>query len=194
VDIKYYFGVVATLLTIVAYIPYCYSIIRGKTKPNIITWLVLFVIGAISFFSYKELGAVNTLGFALANLVGPLVVFLLACVKNGMHEQMQDLYFLLISLLAIILWIATGEAFIGLLFNLIADLVGFVPTIVKAYKQPKSEDLLTWAMFSLGGIMALMALERYTLELLLYPLYIVVAEGIVFLLLLKASLMNEIVK
>jgi hypothetical protein len=43
------------------------------------------------------------------------------------------------SLFAIGLWIYTNNPFYGSLFAMVADLIGYIPTLRKVWKKPESE-------------------------------------------------------
>jgi len=177
------YGQIATTIITIAYLPYIFSIFQNKTSPNRTTWLVLFLIGIITFIAYKEIGANATLGVALANVIGPFIIFILSLKFGEGWEDMSDLKYLIFSLIAIILWQIYQSPFIGLIFNLLADSIAFIPTIQKSYFRPKSEDLLTWCLFAIGNIINLFAIEQWSFDIAIYPVYILIAEGIVFLLL-----------
>jgi len=163
--------------TVIAYVPYIVSIFRNRTKPNRTTWLVLFLIGAITFIVYRDAGAQATLGVALANVVGPLVVFILAIKFGEGWKGKGDFKYLVFSAIAIALWQLYDSPVIGLVFNLLADFIAFLPTIKKSFQEPWTEDLPTWCIFTLGGIINLLAIEQWQFHIVIYPLYILLAEG-----------------
>ena len=177
------YGQIATSIITIAYLPYVFSIISNRTKPNKTTWLVLFLIGIITFFAYKNVGAVATLGVALANVIGPLFIFILSLKYGEGWENIKDFKYLILSVIAIILWQIYDSPLTGLVFNLIADSTAFLPTIVKSYLRPETEDMLTWFLFLTGNIINLFAIEMWQFSIYIYPVYILIAESIVFLLL-----------
>lgn len=181
--VKAILGNAATVITIVAYIPYILSILKGKTKPSKVTWFVISVIGLVNFLFYREIGADNTLGIALVNVFGPFIILMLCIIRDGFSNNKGDLKYLIISAVAIILWATTGLPGPALAFNLVADFAGFFPTIKKSFLFPRTEDLLTWFLFFIGGVVAMLSLEEFTFGLIIYPLYIIIAEGAVFFIL-----------
>ncbi len=177
-------GQIATLITGLAYFPYIFSILKHKTKPDRTTWSVLFLIGIITFFAYQEVGAIETLGVALANVIGPFVIFLLSIKYGEGWKNISDFKYLAFSLIAVILWRVYDSALIGLIFNLVADLIAFIPTIKKSFFRPWTEDFLTWGLFVFGGVVNLFAIESWSFEIVIYPAYILLAEGSVFVILM----------
>ena len=137
------YGQIATIVIVIAYLPYIVSIFKNRTKPNRTTWLVLFLIGIITFIAYRGVGANATLGVALANVVGPFIVFLLSLKFGEGWKNLNDLKYLIFSLMAVILWQVYQSPLIGLIFNLLADFIAFIPTVKKSFSRPQTEDLLT---------------------------------------------------
>src|SRR6185437_7903902 len=72
------FGVVAAALNLAAYVPYVRDILRKKTKPQRVTWLVFTVLAGISFASQLALGARASLWLIGAQMLSVLVVFILS--------------------------------------------------------------------------------------------------------------------
>lgn len=181
-DLHIFYGQIATFLIIIAYLPYIISILKNKTEPSKTTWFILFLIGLITFFAYKGVGAHATLGVALANVIGPFIIFILA-LKFSDWKNKGDFKYLIISVVAIVLWQIYDSPLIGLIFNLLADFIAFTPTMVKSYLSPKTESLLAWCLFTVGNIINLFAIEQWEFGIFIYPIYILVVEGIVVILL-----------
>lgn len=185
------YGQIATLITAVAYLPYIVSILKNKTKPDRTTWSVLFLIGIITFFAYRSVGADATLGVALVNVIGPFIIFLLSLKFGEGWKNKNDFKYLVLSVIAVILWQLYKSPLVGLIFNLLADSIAFIPTIKKSFLRPWTEDLLTWGIFAIGSIFNLFAIEQWRFEIAIYPLYILFAEGIVVVLLLRSYFKDE---
>lgn len=179
------YGQIATFVIAIAYLPYIISILRNKTEPDKTTWLVFSLMGIITFIAYKDVGAHATLGIALANVIGPFVIFLLS-LKFSDWKDKNDLKYLILSLIAIALWRIYNSPLIGLMFNLFADFIAFMPTMVKSFLVPRTEDLLTWLLFTVGNIISLFAIEQWSFSIAIYPVYLLLTEGVVVILLLAS--------
>lgn len=186
------YGQVATLITAMAYLPYIFSILKNKTKPDRTTWSILFLIGIITFFTYRGVGADTTLGVAFVNVIGPLIIFLLSLKFGEGWKNKNNFKYLIFSVIAIILWQIYKSPLVGLIFNLMADFMAFVPTIKKSFSRPWTEDLLTWCLFAIGGIINLFAIKEWRFDIFIYPIYILLAEGGVATLLLWSYLKREL--
>lgn len=68
-----------------------------------------------------------------------------------------------------------------LAINLIIDLLGALPTLRKTYLDPTGEDPLAWTLFLVGNSLNLLAIEKWTLPLTLYPVYMFTLSGLMVL-------------
>lgn len=171
-----------------SYVPYIFSILKNKTKPDRTTWLIFSFISIISFFTYKEIGANYTLGFAFANMIGSFLIFIFSIKYGEGWEELGNLKYLIFSLIAIILWQVFDSALLGLIFNLVADFFAFLPTLKKSFFRPWTEDLPAWIICTIGNAINLLAIEHWTFSIALYPVYIFLAELLLVIFLSKPFL------
>ena len=53
-NIKFFFSMTAILITFVAFIPYIISILQGKTKPHMFSWVIWGSTTMVVFFAQLE--------------------------------------------------------------------------------------------------------------------------------------------
>ena len=58
------------------------------------------------------------------------------------------------------------------------DLLGFGPTLRKAYNFPESESLLFFGLFLVRNLLVVLALEQYSVTTWLFPLAVAAACGL----------------
>ena len=56
-DFKVIFGILATIVAIIAFIPYFRDILRGKTQPHVYSWLVWCIIQSVGVMAMFKGGA-----------------------------------------------------------------------------------------------------------------------------------------
>lgn len=182
-EIQPILGVASGVIAIVAYVPYIISILKGKTKPNRASWWIWAVLGIIICASYWSVGARNTFWFTLP--IGMVTTALLS-LKYGVGGWTTfDRLCLLGAAAGLLMWWVSGIPFTALAIAILIDVMGFFPTIRKIWYEPGSEDLLTWAMFFIAAVLNVAAIDRWTLEIAAYPLYIVIFNSLVFVLLFR---------
>ncbi len=171
-------GWVAGILGFFAFIPYILAILRGKTTPNRATWLIWTVVSTISLLSYNAGGAVNTIWYPISDAVAPFIILILSIRRGEGGWTKLDCSCLVIAGIGVFFWWFLQSATIALCFSLIADAMGAIPTIVKAYRRPASEDRIAWTMTFIAIVVNLAAVENWSsFSIWIYPIYMFISMG-----------------
>ena len=140
---------IAGLVSFSAYLIYIISIFRGKTKPSRSTWWILTLVGILIFASSYSINARESMWIQLAYILGPLVIAIMSMSpKYGYKSRLLsiDKICFLGAFLCIILWIVFNSPLIAFLGSIVVDFIGLIPTIKKAYIDPKEEDPVAWGV------------------------------------------------
>lgn len=175
-------GIVATILGIIGAIPYIYDTYRKKTKPHRVAWFLFLILSIIALTSQFALGARESLIFYTWFVVNNTIIFSLSMRKKGGYGDVSKLniFCLALALLAIVVWKTTDSPLLALICVLIADGIGALLVLVKAYKHPGTETTIMWVLGSIASFLNLLAVGSWKPELLAAPLQIfVLSVGIV---------------
>jgi len=175
-----FFGYLSGTLSVVAIIPYIYDILKGNTKPERASWFIWSALGLIAFFSQMEKGATNSLWMVGTSTVAVIVVSLLSLKLGYGGFSKRDKISLLIAAFGILLWFITKEAAFALFITIFVDSIGSFLTTLKSYEDPESETISTWIIASIAGVFSALSVGEWNFILLVYPLYIFLANFIVF--------------
>lgn len=178
-DIPALSGFVAGILAIVAFFLYIFTILWGNTKPNRATWWILTVEGIIILASYYTLGARDTIWIPASYVLGSLIVAILSLRHGEGGWTLLDKICLGGAGVSIVLWWLFADPFLALLTNIATDLFGLLPTIRKSYLHPRGENRAAWTLDSLASVINLFGVERWTLSLAVYPIYLVVFNSLI---------------
>jgi hypothetical protein len=183
-----FFGIVAGIISLAAFVPYILSILRGETKPNRASWLIWTVVGGMLAVSYRESGAGDAIWVPVSYVVGPLATFI-ASLRYNDGEGWSGLNKLCIiaSAGSFVLWLVLfsffgknpGVPLTVMYINIFIDGMGALPTLRKSFHEPESEDRLTWALFITGNTLNLLAVDYWSVETGSYPLYMFVVSGMI---------------
>lgn len=176
---KEFFAVSALVVSLAANVPYIVEIVKGKVRPERISWLLWTILGGVYFFStIVDEGA--TL-FTLGEVIAPVIIFVLS-IKYGVGGKSRfDLVSLTIAMVALVLLFILEGALISLLLALFIDAIGILLTVRKLRLDPTSESRTFWAMAGVAGVLALLSLQTYSLVAVLFPLYVVIISMIIVL-------------
>lgn len=163
-------GALAIALTFIGTVPYVYSTLRGATRPHVFSWVVWALTTTVVFFAQLQgqggIGAWPTGVSAL--LTGCIAV--LAWLKRGdVAISRSDGFFFAASLSSLPLWYLTADPLWAIVILTTVDVLGFAPTVRKAYHAPRSEPPVFYAIFALRNLTAILALEHHSLTTMLFP-------------------------
>ena len=167
-------GTAGSIIAILLYSYYLVRVLRLETKPHPYSWLVWSLVAGISGFGELDGGAGAGAWVTLSSSFMCFLIFL-ASLKYGEKKIHHfDTICLVFSLLAIPLWIFTKTPIYSVILVTIVDTVGFIPTIRKSYYKPFEEAVLTYLGSSIKNGLGILALEKYSLLTLCYPVVLLI--------------------
>lgn len=176
-----FFGMLAGVMSLVAYVPYIYSIVARKTNPSRATWFILSVVVVVTLVTYRSAGAEDSIWVVIGDLVGVLTIALLSIRYGVGGRKPLDVICFSGAFLALFAWWISGVAVVGLVTILTIDIMAIVPTIVKTYKNG-DEDGLAWGLTTASDLINFFSISTPSFGILAYPVYHVTSSGAVLLL------------
>jgi len=180
IDIKLIFAILAVLLAVFgSFLPYLRDIFKKKTKPHTYTWLIWTITQGVAtaglLYGNGGWGALDL-------LIGTFFVFaiFLISLKYGTRNiTKSDTIILMVSLLAIIVWLQMRNPLVAVLMVTAIDFAGYLPSFRKSFQEPWTETVSSWLIFSLGNIFVILSLNEYNLLTLTYVMMMTVANIII---------------
>jgi hypothetical protein len=161
---------IAIALTFALFFPYIRSIQRGETKPHVFSW-VIWGLGTL-IVAFAQLAGRGGLGAWVIGVSGLITIYiaLLAYLKRGdTFITPTDWAFLGAALCALPCWFLTSDPLWAVVTLTLVDLLGFGPTIRKAYARPHDESVSFFALAAVRNLLVILALEHYSLTTVLFP-------------------------
>jgi hypothetical protein len=191
-DIKAMLAGIAIIMTLAGYFYYFRDIFAGKTKPHAFTWLVWASLTAIAFA-----GQISDNGGAGAYVTGltaavSFVIFFLALFRGEKEITRSDWLSLGGAAAALLTWFLTDDPLLAIILITLVDFLGFVPTIRKSLRKPHEETLISYVLAGLKFVLAIIALDNYSVITVLYPSSLVFAN--LFFVLLLVSKRRKILE
>lgn len=158
-----YWVFVGAALGLVGSIRYSFAIVRERVQPNLITWSLWAAAPLIGFFAQLDsdvgLPAVMTLAAGL----GPTIVIVTSIFARRFFARLGwfDLVCAAVAVTALGTWLGLGQAPLAVLLAVAADAVAALPTIVKAWQHPDSENVLFYVLVSAGAIITLLTISSW---------------------------------
>ena len=175
--LKAVIGIVAGILSIIAAVPYIYSILQGKTRPARTTWFIWSIVTIILFITYAEVGGGTALWVSLGYVIGVGIVALLSIKYGRSGWSLLDKIVFGGCAITVLVWFVTGSPLVGLIMIMITDILGGIPTLRHSYYVPYEESKLAWILGFSANTLNLFAVEKWDFAHAAYPVYLFLMVG-----------------
>jgi hypothetical protein len=161
---------------------YAWGVLRGKARPNPITWFLWGLTPLISFFASLQYGLQPQSFVLLALAATPLGVSVLALITGNAREHFTKFSLLcgLCALAGIVLWQVTAIPEVAIVFSIVADIFATLPTLQKAYHRPDSEYAWPYFMSMVSMIITLLTISNWRFAVYAFPLYMLGINAVLF--------------
>lgn len=169
-------AIIAACLAIIGNVPYLRDVIKGKIQPHAYTWFVWTIVSGVTFFGQLAKGAgVGAIPTAAAEIF--TVIIFICSLKNGFnHVTRTDTVFLIIALLGLIPWALTHDPTVSIVIVVMIDLVGFIPTLRKTWKNPETENSILYSMNASRHALTLGALQAYNIATMFHSVAMIITN------------------
>jgi hypothetical protein len=173
---KELFSGIAIALTLVAFAPYIRGIIRGTTKPHVFSWVIWGSTTFVVFLAQHEArGGAGAWPIGVSGIVTIFIAILAYKKRTDNAITKTDWAFFIVAMSSLPLWYITANPLSAVVVLTTVDLLGFGPTVRKAWAAPRSESLLFFGLFVARNIFVLLALESYSVTTVLFPAAVALA-------------------
>ncbi len=193
-ELKATFGILSAFFTFAGLVPYFLEISKREIYPHNLSWLGWAFITFVGGMAMLADGGKWSVVILFANSLSCILVVCYSIYKKvGVWSTtIYDYLFFGLGVLGVILWQTFDMPLIAVVCSVVADFSFGLPTIIKAYKNPKSELPLAWLSCSIAGLLSLFALQSFVVGEFLYPLYLFIFDTVVFLIALIGGCMKMI--
>jgi len=167
------FVFLGVILSFYGALDYLINTIKGKTKPNRVSWFFWTLAPLIAFAAeiQKGVGLQSWMTFSVG--FGPLLIFLASFINKKSYWKLHkiDYFYGILALVGIILWQITGEGNIAILFSILADGFAAIPTIIKSYHNPETESNKIYFLGMLNSGITLLTIKVWSFAHFGFPIY-----------------------
>ena len=142
---------------------YAAATVAGRVQPNLVTWSLWAAAPLIAFAAQLDAGvglpAVPTLSAGL----GPLIVVVASLASPGRRARLGpfDLACGATAVVALAVWLGLGQAPVAVFIAVAADGVAALPTILKAWRDPWSEQATFYGVIGVGAVITLLTIRSW---------------------------------
>jgi hypothetical protein len=178
------FIIVGTLIGAAGSLAYLINTVKGKVKPNRVSFLLWSIAPLIAFFAQIQQGVGLAAFMTFSTGFLPLTVFIASFVNKQAEWKLTrfDLLCGILSFVGLALWMITRVGNVAIFFSIVADGLAAIPTIVKAYHYPDTELAWPWIATVFGVILTLLTLTTLNFANSGFILYILVVNVLIYVL------------
>ena len=172
------FGAVA--LNLVGSSSYLVATLRGQARPNRVTWFLWALAPLIAFSAERGEGVGHASLMTFMVGAGPLLVFVASLVsRHGSWRITRlDVTCGVLSLVAVALWLLTRDGTVAIALTIAADGLAALPTVVKAWRHPRTESPWIFWLGSTSAAITLLTVDQWDFAHYGFPVYILAICGI----------------
>jgi hypothetical protein len=139
-----------------------------------VAWLIFLILSIIAFSSQYKLGARASLIFYGWFVINNIILLSLSLRKNAGYGDvnMVNVVSFGLAIAAILLWRSTHSALTALICTLIADGIGALLIVIKAYKHPQTETIFMWKLGSIAAFLNVLAVGKWQASILAAPVQV----------------------
>ena len=140
---------VAIALTFIAFFPYIRSVQNGAVTPHVFSWIIWGTTTFVVFLAQLEdNGGAGAWPIGVSGIITMLIALLAYSKRADITITKTDWLFFISAMSALPLWYFTSDPLWAVTILTTVDVLGFGPTVRKAYAFPHSESLLFFALFT----------------------------------------------
>jgi hypothetical protein len=163
---------------------YLVATVKGKIQPNRVSWF-LWSLAPLSAFAaevVQGVGLQSLMTFGVGFF--PLCIFIGSFFNKKAFWKLGALDYICgaLALLGLILWYITKVGNIAILFGILADALGSVPTIVKSYRAPESESYSIYLSSLISAVLTVLTITSWNFATWGFPVYMIVINLLLFIL------------
>ncbi len=152
---------------------YAWGVLRGKARPNPVTWFLWGLTAMIAFLAQLQSGPTAQALVTFVLGLSPLVIFAIAMSKG--HGRGHFTPFTIscaaIAVIGIVLWRVTANPELAISFAIAADICASLPTLRKAYHDPESEYAFPYLLSVVSMAITLGTITDWSFTVYAFPLY-----------------------
>ncbi len=167
---KEFLSAIAIALTFIAFLPYIRSIRQGVTRPHVFSWVIWGSTTFVVFLAQlADNGGAGAWPIGVSGIITIYVAFLAYARKADSAITQTDWWFFLAAITSLPLWYLTDDPLWAVVILTTVDSLGFGPTFRKAYFHPFEEQLAFYLLMATRNLIAISALEHYSLTTVMFP-------------------------
>lgn len=167
---------ITVLIQLIGVSFYIRDMIRGTTKPNLVSWTIWALAPLIgSWLSIKAGAGFSVVPVFMAGFNPVLVIIIAFIIKKGYWKITSfDIICGILALFALVVWFFTRNFSLSIIFAILSDLLASIPTLIKSWKFPETETSTAYVGGIIANILGLFIIINWTFPIYSLGVYFIV--------------------
>ncbi len=177
--LSHWLVILSSLITIGGSIAYIRDTIKGKTKPNRVSWSMWALAGLVgtiaALTAHANLWA--TVRIFLAGFL-PLIIFIASFLNRNSYWKLTFFDFAcgLCSIVALIVLVFSSSPRISILLAVLGDSFATLPALRKVWISPETETAITYVASFVAVLLILPSIPVWNIENSAFQIYLLIAN------------------
>jgi hypothetical protein len=157
-------ALISSVFYFIGILPYFRDTLNGKTLPHPFSYFVWLILTGFNTYVLLSQNEYISLIPAILNTLS-CIVFTLFGIRAWRKIQINwfDYWFLFLALCLLPFYFYTRDVLLTVIFSVVIDFLGYLPTLKKWWLQPWSETLFTFFVIGIAQLLIIFAQGDYTL-------------------------------
>lgn len=174
---KEVFAITASVIIVFSVAPYIIDTIRGKTRPNIISWFTWSLLTGIAMAAAFAAHEPRTALLLLGETTGTLLVAV-AGIKYGYAKlSLFDGLCQAGAITGLILWLIFNSPTVATIAVITVDVLAALPTLKHSWVDPQEETWQTYMLVVIASVLTIISLPHYSINSATFPFYYLLGNG-----------------
>ncbi len=187
---RHYTIILSIIFSSIGGISYMIETVKGRTKPNKITWFMWSIAPMIaSYAAIKDGVGLVIIPVFLAGF-NPFLIFLLSFINKNAYWKLERFDYIcgLLSLVALVIYITTRDVTLTIIFSILSDLFAGIPTLVKSWKRPETENYKVFLFSSISILISFLSIQLWSFNELSFSIYLILMNTAILFAIFKKKL------
>jgi hypothetical protein len=176
-------GILSVVMAILAAVIYVFQTLRGEVRPHPLSWFLFGILSATGYWVQRDQGA-NQGSWTLLAMTIICFLFVAASVARGERSfSRQEWAFAVAGGAVFVVYLFTREANIAAALTTVVDALGYGPTFIRGWTQPRKDSVTSFALNGVKFVPSLMAMDPISFATSFYPATLLVLNAAVSIML-----------
>lgn len=176
------FVILGSLISFIGSASYLIDTVKGKVKPNRVSFLMWSLAPLVAFFAQLKSGVGIQSLMTLTVGLSPLSIFVASFFNKNSEWKITkfDLTCGGLSFLGFILYLVTKDAVLAVAFSIMADGLASLPTIKKSFTDPETESGAPYLASAISAVITMLTFKTWDFINAGFSIYIFIVCVIIF--------------